>query len=116
MVRAVRGRGESPFSRTSDQTAEKQPSYIGGFRVDKAAGYVGGKGFVRREGTIGEGQGRKIHSCVSVMLRVLYTELTKLGERRKRNKRFDLTRCAKQRWELRTRKRSSLRNKEKYIR
>lgn len=82
--------------------------------MDKAAGYVGGKGFVRREGTIGEGQGRKSHSCVSVMLRVLYTKLTKL-ERRKRNKRFDLIRCAKQRWELRTRKRSSLRNKEKYI-
>lgn len=64
--------------------------------MDKAAGYVGGKGFARREGTIGEGRGRKIHSCVGVVLRVLYTELAKLGERRKRNKRFDLTRYAKQ--------------------
>lgn len=47
--------GKVPSRERPIRPAEKQPSYIGGFRVDKAAGYVGGKGFARGEGATGGG-------------------------------------------------------------
>lgn len=51
----------------------------------------------------GGGQQRRAgggRSTAVLVLRVLYTEPAKLGVRRKRNKRFDLTRCTEQGWKI----------------
>lgn len=71
MVRAVcrEAEGKVPSRERPIRPAEKQPSYIGGFRVDKAAGYVGGKGFARGEGATGGGG--RMYSRVGVA-RVLH--------------------------------------------
>lgn len=61
--------------------------------MDKAAGYVGGKGLPSREGANEAGQGREIHRAVLVLACALRAERAKLeGERRKRNERFELAR------------------------
>ncbi|KOC58964.1 hypothetical protein WH47_00851 [Habropoda laboriosa] len=56
--------GKVPSRERPIGLSRSNPSYIGGFRVDKAAGYVGGKGLAPREGANSEGWGREMYICV----------------------------------------------------